>query len=172
MCCAAVPALNPALFDELALYIDSLHLGDDAEANQSYLIDVLHRAQHIFGYLPPEVQEFVAARMHLPLQHVFGVITFYHYFSTQPRGKHQINFCLGTACYVRGIEQVIARFESKLGIKMGQTTADNKFTLGSLRCVGACSLAPVVMIGDKVYGKVTPEQVEGILEEYQAPASA
>jgi NADH-quinone oxidoreductase subunit E len=131
------------------------------------LIEVLHKAQHIFGYLPEEVQLFVSEKLDLPASKVFGVVTFYSYFSTTPRGEYVVNVCMGTACFVRGAADVLAEFEKQLGVKSGQTTAEGKFTLGSLRCVGACGLAPVVTINDKVYGHVTKSDVKKILAEYQ-----
>lgn len=160
-----IAPLNTEYFDELDAFIDAMRL-TDAESRQAALIEVLHRAQDLFGYLPDEVQEFVAAKLKLPLSHVHGVITFYHYFTTTPRGKHQISICLGTACFVRGAERVIAEFERLLEISMGEVTPCGRFSLAALRCVGACSLAPVVMIGDRTYGNVTPEQVAVILAEY------
>lgn len=131
------------------------------------LIEVLHKAQHIFGYLPKEVQLFVGEKLDVPASKVFGVVTFYSYFATEPRGEYVVNVCMGTACFVRGAGDVLAEFEKQLTVKSGQTTADGKFTLGSLRCVGACGLAPVVTINDKVYGHVTKAEVAKILAEYQ-----
>ena len=130
------------------------------------LIGILHKAQHHFGFLPVEVQHAVAETLRIPVSQVYGVITFYSYFSTEPKGKHQISICLGTACYVKGAEKVLAEFENKLQIKSGRTTPDGRFSLTTLRCIGACGLAPVVMIGEKVYGRVMPESVGAILKEY------
>ena len=149
------------MFKELDDFINSLPSKDGA------LIEVLHRAQHIFGYLPKEVQTFVADKLNLPVSKVYGVVTFYSFFTTEPRGKNVINVCMGTACFVRGAGDVLKEFEKELGIKSGQTTEDMKFTLGSLRCVGACGLAPVLTINDKVYGHCTPDQVKSILAEYE-----
>lgn len=160
-------AETQAAFKRLGDFIDGLKLDADPKSSQSCLIEVLHHAQKEFGYLPTNVQEFVAERLRLPLAHVYGVITFYHYFSTKPRGDVQINVCLGTACYVRGADSIIARFEERLGIKMGGITPDHRFSLVSLRCVGACSMAPVVTINDKTYGKLTPDMVDGILDTYK-----
>ena len=157
--------LPRAGFAELEAFIDSLTLFD-ADDRQAALIEVLHRAQQIFGYLPAAVQEFVADRLSLPLGQVFGVISFYHYFTTEMRGQHQINFCMGTACFVRGAGKIIEKFEEHLGIKVGETTADGMISLGTLRCVGACSLAPVVMVDEHTYGNVTEEQVAEILSRY------
>ncbi|MEG0132822.1 MAG: NAD(P)H-dependent oxidoreductase subunit E [Clostridium sp.] len=149
------------MFNELSEFIDSLPIKDGA------LIEVLHRAQHIFGYLPKEVQVFVANKLDLPVSKVYGVVTFYSFFATEPRGKNVINVCMGTACFVRGSGDVLKEFEKELGIKSGQTTQDMKFTLGSLRCVGACGLAPVLTINEKVYGHCTTDQVKKILAEYE-----
>jgi len=149
------------MFKELEDFINSLPVKDGA------LIEVLHKAQHIFGYLPKEVQTFVADKLNLPISKVYGVVTFYSFFTTEPRGKNVINVCMGTACFVRGAGDVLKEFEKELGIKSGQTTEDMKFTLGSLRCVGACGLAPVLTVNDKVYGHCTPDQVKSILAEYE-----
>lgn len=131
------------------------------------LIAVLHKAQSIFGYLPHEVQEFVAEKLEIPLAKVYGVVSFYSFFSMQPKGKHPISVCMGTACYVRGAEKVLDEFKRVLNLSVGECTSDGNFSLDALRCVGACGLAPVVLIGEKVYSKVTPEKVKDILEEYQ-----
>lgn len=108
------------------------------------LINILHAAQEIFGYLPREVQEMVAAELHIPVSRVYGVVTFYSFFTMTPKGKYPISVCLGTACYVRGAEKVLDEFQRQLEIKIGETTSDGLFSLDCLRCVGACGLAPVV----------------------------
>lgn len=130
------------------------------------LINVLHSAQHMFGYLPAEVQEVVAAELNVSVAHVYGVVTFYSFFSMIPKGEHPISICMGTACYVRGAEKVLDEFKKLLNVKVGETTPDGKFSVSCLRCVGACGLAPVVTVGERVYGRVAPEDVKGILEEY------
>ena len=130
------------------------------------LINVLHAAQELFGYLPAEVQELVADQLNVSIAHVYGVVTFYSFFSMIPKGEHPISVCMGTACYVRGAENVLDEFKRLLNVKTGETTPDGKFSVSSLRCVGACGLAPVVTVGEKVYGRVAPEDVKGILEEY------
>ncbi|MDA3886916.1 MAG: NADH-quinone oxidoreductase subunit NuoE [Candidatus Delongbacteria bacterium] len=130
------------------------------------LIGVLHKAQGEFGFLPQKVQETVAELLGIASSKVYGVVTFYSYFTMEPKGKYPISVCTGTACYVKGAEKVLKEFEEKLNIKNGQTTPDGKFSMSSLRCVGACGLAPVVMVGEKVYGSVEVEQVEKILAEY------
>ena len=131
------------------------------------LIEVLHKAQGIFGYLPKEVQIFVGQKLDVPASKVFGVVSFYSYFTTEPRGEYVIDICMGTACFVRGAAAVLEEFEKQVGIKVGETTDDGKYTIEVLRCVGACGLAPVVMVNEKVYGHVTVEDVKSILEEYQ-----
>lgn len=131
------------------------------------LINVLHKAQSIFGYLPAEVQEIVSKELKVPLAKVYGVVTFYSFFTMIPKGKHPISICTGTACYVRGAEKVLDEFKKLLEIKVGETTADGKFSLSCLRCVGACGLAPVVLVGEKTYGRVAPDMVKEILAEYK-----
>ena len=131
------------------------------------LIEVLHKAQGIFGYLPQEVQLFVGEKLDIPASKVYGVVTFYSYFTTEPRGEFVVNVCMGTACFVRGAGAVLDEFMKQLGIKTGETTSDGKFTIEVLRCVGACGLAPVVTINEKVYGHVTPAEVKKILAEYE-----
>ncbi len=135
--------------------------------DKSKLINVLHAAQEIFGYLPAEVQELVANELKVNVAHVYGVVTFYSFFTMTPKGEHPISVCMGTACYVRGAEKVLDEFRRLLDIKVGETSADGKFSLSSLRCVGACGLAPVVTVGERVYGRVSPEQVKDILAEYK-----
>jgi NADH:ubiquinone oxidoreductase subunit E len=155
-------------YRELENYIAHLGLrGRDASGRRAVLIQVLHKAQELFGYLPKEVQAFVAGRLDLHLSEVYGVVSFYHYFKTRRQGRHNIEFCLGTACFVRGAAKLIEKTESLLGVKVGETTADGRFTLGTLRCVGACSLAPVVQVGGKTYGRVTVEQLPAILAEHK-----
>lgn len=131
------------------------------------LINVLHSCQEHFGYLPAEVQEVVAEKLNIAVARVYGVVTFYSFFTMVPKGRFPISICLGTACYVRGAEKVLDEFKKELGIQVGQCTNDNKFSLSSLRCVGACGLAPVVLVGDKTYGRVSPDDVKSILKEYE-----
>jgi len=131
------------------------------------LINVVHKCQENFVYLPAEVQEVVSEHLHVPVAKIYGVITFYSFFTMTPKGKHPVSICMGTACYVRGAEKVLDEFKKTLGIQVGQTTNDGKFSLSSLRCVGACGLAPVVMVGEKTYGRVAPDDVKNILKEYE-----
>lgn len=137
-------------------------------AGESMLIQVLHMAQGIYGYLPLEVQQIVADAMSLPLAEVSGVVSFYSFFSTQPRGRHTIRVCLGTACYVRGGKKIVERLNELLDVKVGETTADRNFTLEVARCIGACGLAPAMSIDDTVYKQVNPNKLENILARYRA----
>lgn len=147
-------------FDELKDYIESLYTRKGA------LIMVLHKAQGIFGFLPREVQAFVARQLEIPASEVFGVVSFYSYFSTIPRGKHIVSICMGTACFVKGADEILGAIEKKLGIKAGETTRDGMFTLRDVRCVGACGLAPVIIVDDKVYGRISSGDVADILDHY------
>ena len=131
------------------------------------VINVLHQVQGTFGYLPVEVQEVVAHELNIPVSRVYGIVSFYSFFTMEPKGEHPIDVCLGTACYVRGAEKVLDAFQRELNVQIGKCTADGKFSLNTLRCVGACGLAPVAMIGEKVYGRLTPDMVPGILAEYK-----
>jgi len=131
------------------------------------LINVLHETQNEFGYLPAEVQELIAGGLGVSAAHVYGVVTFYSYFTMIPRGRFPISICTGTACYVRGAEKVLEEFKKELGIAVGETSADGKYSINCLRCVGACGLAPVVLVGEKVYGRVSPDGVKAILEAYK-----
>lgn len=131
------------------------------------LISVLHKTQEHFGYLPAEIQEQVAREMNVSSAKVYGVVTFYSFFTMTPKGRYPISICTGTACYVRGAENVLEEFKKELNIEVGETSADGKYSLSCLRCVGACGLAPVVLVGDKTYGRVAPDDVKGIIEEYK-----
>ena len=130
------------------------------------LMPTLQEAQGIYGYLPVEVQSKIADGLGVSLSEVFGVATFYSQFSLTPKGEHVCSVCLGTACYVKGSDKILEALEKKLGIKAGECTADGKFSIESCRCVGACGLAPVMTIDEEVYGKLTPDQVSGIIDSY------
>ncbi|HEX3000698.1 MAG TPA: NADH-quinone oxidoreductase subunit NuoE [Armatimonadota bacterium] len=132
------------------------------------LIQVLHEGQGIFGYLPDEVLRYISRGLKVPISKVYGVVTFYSFFSTVPKGKHTIMVCLGTACYVKGSERILSRLKSELGIDLGETTEDLQFTLSAARCVGACGLAPVAMVDEDVYGRLTPDKVAKIVKKYRA----
>ncbi len=131
------------------------------------LISVLHKTQEHFGYLPEEVQEEISINLNTPVSRVFGVVSFYSFFTMTPRGKYPISICTGTACYVCGAEKIVEEFERILDIKVGKTTEDGKFSLTTLRCVGACVLAPIVLIGEKVYGRIKVEDIKSIVESYK-----
>lgn len=131
------------------------------------LMPVMHEAQNIYGYLPSEVQTVIAENLNVPLAEVYGVATFYSQFSLQPKGKHQISVCLGTACYVKGSDKILDAIEKELNISCGECTPDGKFSIDSCRCVGACGLAPVMMVNEEVYGKLEPSKIKGILDSYR-----
>lgn len=128
---------------------------------------VLQAAQEIFGYLPEEVQVMVAEGLDIPLTEVYGVASFYAQFTLNPKGQNQISLCLGTACYVKGANDILTELQKRLGIKAGGITSDGKFSLDACRCIGACGLAPVMTVNDDVYGRLVPDDVEGILAKYR-----
>lgn len=130
------------------------------------LMPILQKAQDIYGYLPIEVQTIISDEMNIPLEKVYGVATFYSQFSLFPKGKYRISVCLGTACYVKGSGDIFNKLEEVLGIKGGECTPDGKFSLEACRCIGACGLAPVFTINGEVYGKVTADDIPGILAKY------
>ena len=139
---------------------------DQYKEREGSLIQVLHVAQQTYGYLPLHLQKFIADRMEKPLSEVSGVVTFYSFFSTQPRGKHTIRVCLGTACYVRGGKKIVDKLHDVLGVGVGSTTEDRLFTFEVARCIGACGLAPAMMIDDEVFKQVNAEKLETILSRY------
>lgn len=130
------------------------------------LMPVLQKAQDVYGYLPKEVQERIAIGLDIPVSEVYGVVTFYAQFLLNPKGQHPVAVCLGTACYVKGSGLLMEKLEQLLGIENGGITADLKFSLDATRCIGACGLAPVLTIGEDVYGRLEPDQLEGILAKY------
>lgn len=132
------------------------------------LMMILSDVQKEYGYIPLEVQEIVSSRTGISVAEIYGVVTFYSFFSLMPKGKYVIGCCLGTACYVKGAQQVIDKFSEILGIKPGETTEDGLFTLDALRCIGACGIAPAVSINGKVYPKMTVDSVPKVIEEYKA----
>ncbi len=136
------------------------------EKSASHLISVLHKVQGHYGHLPRPQLDAVAQLLQVPIAKVTGVATFYHYFRLQPRGKYIISICLGTACYVRGAERIAERLMDELGIKFGETTKDGLFSLETARCLGTCALAPVIMIGEKIHGNLTPDKIPALIEEY------
>ena len=132
------------------------------------VMPVLQEAQDIYGYLPLEVQQMIAEGLDVPVDEVYGVATFYSQFSLEAKGEYVIGVCLGTACYVKGSQKIMDELSKQLQVDVGRTTKDGKFTLNATRCLGACGLAPVMMINDEVYGRLTPDQVSGILDKYRA----
>lgn len=131
----------------------------------SYLIAILHKVQGRYGYLKNEHMAEVAQRIQVPTSTVSGVATFYHFFRLQPKGKYHISICLGTACFVKGADKVLDAFRTELGVELGETTSDELFSLESSRCLGVCALAPVVLINEQVYSKVTPKQVPQLIDK-------
>lgn len=136
---------------------------DDYDRKESNLIQILHMAQAIFGYLSPNVQSFIAEKMDIPNSKVNSVLTFYSFFSTKPKGKYTVSICLGTACYVRGGKEVVNKLKEVLSIDVGETTEDKMFSLQVMRCIGACGLAPAMTINEKVYKQVNPNKLHRIL---------
>ena len=131
------------------------------------LMPIIQKAQGIYGYLPYEVQKMISDELSIPLEKVYGIATFYSQFNLYPKGKYQISVCLGTACYVKGSAEILKKLEQILGISEGECTPDGKFSLDACRCLGACGLAPVMTINGEVYGRLTVDKLEGILEKYQ-----
>ncbi|MBQ1343529.1 MAG: NAD(P)H-dependent oxidoreductase subunit E [Firmicutes bacterium] len=159
-CSCGCSADEQAKYDQIAAVIDQY------KGKEGSLIMVLHSAQQIYGYLPLDLQKFIADRMGLPLSEVYGVVSFYSFFSTQERGKHTIRICLGTACYVRGGAKLVEALEDKLQVKVGGVTADKKFTLEVARCIGACGLAPAIMVDNDVHKQMSPATLDDMLSQY------
>jgi NADH:ubiquinone oxidoreductase subunit E len=136
------------------------------EHSESYLIPVLQEVQNRFGYLSKEHMDQVSQLMQVPSAAVTGTASFYHFFSFEPKGRTRVTICMGTACFVRGADKVRDRVKELLGVEEGKSTPDGKFSFESARCIGACALAPVMVVNDEVHGNVTPDQVESILEKY------
>ena len=141
---------------------------EECKDDKSLLMHVMQQAQAIYGYLPIEVQKMIAEGMDVPLEKVYGVSTFYAQFALSPKGEYNISVCLGTACYVKGAQSIIDKVTEILGIESGECSEDGKFSLEACRCIGACGLAPVMSVNDEVYGKLTADQINGILAKYQA----
>lgn len=139
----------------------------DLKDTKGALMPIMQHAQEIYGYLPIEVQTMISDETGIPLEKIYGVATFYAQFSLQPKGKYQISVCLGTACYVKGSSKIYEKLQELLGISGGECTPDGKYSLDTCRCVGACGLAPVMMINDEVYGRLVPDDVAGILAKYE-----
>ena len=164
---AATPATGDERLVQLKAYITETQQNDHPD---SFLIAVLHKAQQLYGYLPTEVMDEVAEEMGIPTAHIWGVATFYHYFNLTPPGQHVISICLGTACYVRGAGQILQTLKDELKIDVGEVTPDGLFSLQPARCLGACGLAPVVMIDDKIHGELTPKKMVQLINQYRKQA--
>lgn len=134
---------------------------------QGSLMPVLHETQELFGYIPEEAMQKISKELNIPMAEIYGVATFYSRFTLKPRGEHTIGVCLGTACYVKNAQLVFERLQKELNVKPGDTTEDGKFTLEATRCLGCCGLAPVIMIGEDVYGKLVPDDIPVILNKYR-----
>ena len=140
---------------------------EEYKHDKSNLMVVMQKAQDIYGYLPFEVQEMISEGMEVSLEKIYGVATFYAQFSLSPKGKYNISVCLGTACYVKGSGPIFEKLSEKLGIGADECTPDGKFSLNACRCIGACGLAPVMTINDEVYGRLTVDDIDTILEKYK-----
>ena len=138
----------------------------ELQGEKGSLMPIMQKAQEIYGYLPIEVQTMISDELHVPLEKIYGVATFYSQFALNPKGRYQISVCLGTACYVKGSGDIYNKLMDLLGIVGGECTPDGKFSLDACRCVGACGLAPVMMINDEVYGRLSVDDVEAILAKY------
>jgi len=157
----AIPFKGTKEQEEQLMEVIAAHKGQKGAT-----IPVLREAQDIYGDLPIEVQTMIAEGLNVPLAEVYGIVTFYTQFSLNPKGEYPIGVCLGTACYVKGSGDILEKIKEILGIDVGECTADGKFSLDATRCIGACGLAPVMTIGDDVHGRLTVDQVEGILKQY------
>lgn len=145
-----------------------LHRVIDAHKDmQGPLMPILHEAQHIFGAIPIEVQKVISEKLNTPLAEIYGVVTFYSQFTLEPKGEFLIGICLGTACYVRGAQQIIDKICELTGVAVGTTSADGKFSIEATRCIGACGLAPVLTVNEDVYGRLTLNDIPGIVQKYK-----
>ncbi len=160
---AVIPFKGTAQQEEQLKGIIAEHKGQEGA-----LIPVLHKAQEVYGYLPIEVQTMIADGLQVPLAEVYGVVTFYTQFSLNPKGEYKIGVCLGTACYVKGSGDILEKIKENLNLEVDGCTPDGKFSLEATRCIGACGLAPVFTINEDVYGRITADDVPGILAKYQA----
>lgn len=157
-----------AMSDQKAKFAELQKAIDEHKGEKGALMPVLQAAQGIFGCVPMDVQEIIADALGTTLSDVYGVATFYSQFSLQPKGKYVVGVCMGTACYVRGAQKVLDRVQKELSVEVGNTTADGLFTLQATRCLGACGLAPVMMVNDEVYGRLTEDEIPAILDKYKA----
>jgi NADH:ubiquinone oxidoreductase subunit E len=158
---AAVEVIPPEELEKIDEIVERYH------GLPNYIIPALKDAQETYGYLPPEVQAKLAEGMNIAPSYVYGVVTFYSYFTIFPRGRHTIRLCLGTACYVKGSRDIVEIMIRELGLNVGETSEDGRFTLEAVRCLGACGLAPVMLIGEDTHGKIEPKNTLTILDGYQ-----
>ncbi|MFU0800839.1 MAG: NADH-quinone oxidoreductase subunit NuoE [Xylanivirga thermophila] len=158
---ASFLAENKEKFEELQKVVE------EYKGSEGPLMPILHKAQEIFGCIPLEVQNYIAESLDIPITDIYGVVTFYSQFTLKPSGKYRVAVCLGTACYVKGAQKILDELTNVLGITVGDTTSDGKFTLDATRCLGACGLAPVMMVNDDVYGRLVPEDIAGIIQKYK-----
>ena len=158
-------SVNPDLTSDVMTRIDEII--DRKKGKPGCLIPVLEECQGVVGYLPVELQEYIGGLLNIPGSTIYGVVTFYSFFSMVPKGRHTIKVCMGTACYVLGIAEVLGRIKSNLNLEVGQTTEDRRFSLEAVRCLGACGLAPVVVVGNDAHGGVTPDSILDILNKYE-----
>jgi len=158
-------ALNPDLTSDVMRQVDEVI--DRFKGTPGCLIPVLEDCQEVVGYLPVELQEYIGERLNIPGSTIYGVVTFYSFFSMIPKGRHVIKVCMGTACYVRGIAEVMSRLQNNMQLEVGGTTEDRRYSLEAVRCLGACGLAPVMVVDDDTHGGVTPDRVLNILERYE-----
>lgn len=159
--CSANNAINTEMIEKARKIIDS------KKNMVGPLIPVLHGIQDEFGYLPEEILKIVSNELNVSLSEIYGVATFYSFFSLEPKGEYVVRVCIGTACYVKGAQKILDKLSEDLNVEVGKTSEDGKFTLEGCRCIGACGLAPVITINDKVYGRLVPEDIDDILKEYQ-----
>ncbi|MCX8074587.1 MAG: NADH-quinone oxidoreductase subunit NuoE [Clostridia bacterium] len=130
------------------------------------IISALHEVQDLYGYIPESVQKYLSSNLDISMSEIYGIITFYSRFSLMPKGKYNVQVCMGTACYVKGAEAVLKEFKEKLKINEGEVTSDGKFSIEAVRCIGACGLAPAIVVNSDVYGKVAPDKVDEIISKY------
>jgi len=153
--------------EEKEKYSEIANIIDLYKGKEGNLIQILHAAQELYGYLSPELLEVISDTLKKPLSEISGVATFYSFFSTKPRGRHTIRVCLGTACYVRGGKKIVDALQKTLNVEVGDTTVDGRFTFEVARCIGACGLAPAMMIDNTVYKQVNPNKLDAILSQYK-----
>lgn len=164
-CIKNLEALNPDLTSDVMSKVDEVI--DHYRGKPGSLIPVLEKCQEIVGYLPVELQEYIGKGLNIPDSTIYGVVTFYSLFSMVPKGRHIIKVCLGTACYVRGTKAILKRLTGKFNLEVGQTTEDRRFSLEAVRCLGACGLAPVIVVDNDTHGGMKPDKVTDILHRYE-----